>query len=146
MLRVVVRVTTSQSACVTGSGLDPVAIAGPPGLVALRRIGPPAVSADSSINQFTNKVGVAGMASNVDDHMDQRAMKRELALAKCPPRHLTHRVRRKSIDRRVRMSPNPATRLDDAVFFSPDLTHRSPFGSPSSIHGSGSGNGQPKTE
>ena len=73
----------------------------------------------SRINQFTNKVGVAGVAIDVDDHVDQRPMKRELAFALRPPRHLTHGLQRKRVDRRVGMEPRLDERgFDDALSLS----------------------------
>jgi len=98
-----------------GGVLDLVPIRPPPSLVARWKVGPAAISPDLAVDQLAKHVGVAGMSSDVDDHVDQRLVKRELASALRPPRHLTHGVEREGIDRRVGMGPSPATEFDDAV-------------------------------
>ena len=50
--------------------LDLVPISRPPSLVARWKVGPAAISPDLAVDQLAKDIGVAGMAIDVDDHVD----------------------------------------------------------------------------
>src|SRR6476620_9030254 len=71
------RLRSGSCACCKGGGLELAPIVLPPSLITRREVGPAAISSDDAVDQLAQDVGVTGVAIDVDDHVNQRPMKRE---------------------------------------------------------------------